>query len=285
MDTIKVGYFIASLRKTKGLTQKELADLLGVTDKAISRWETGKGLPDTSLLIPLADALGVSVSELLSAQITTRDNMQKQSDNVIVETLQYSRRRIAGMVNVALCIIGAILLVSPLFLAGTGVPFWIVGIALMIIALARMILKTNGVNTTLSNMVLYVIAIAVQIAAFITELLPGGAILIFAAGPGDRLKQGFSYFDLTVFGFANFSPMLTGLMTVAVGILLCIALVTFKKAAKLRNAVFICSVVTFLLSFAPLLYGGEYMTGISYTVSALLGISLCLQAVANRNQA
>ncbi len=62
MDKNITGRFIAELRKQKGFTQKELAEKLMVTDKAISRWETGKGLPDTSLLKPLGDVLGVSIT-------------------------------------------------------------------------------------------------------------------------------------------------------------------------------------------------------------------------------
>lgn len=68
MDKNITGRFIAELRKQQGFTQKELAEKLMVTDKAISRWETGKGLPDTSLLKPLGDVLGVSITELLSGK-------------------------------------------------------------------------------------------------------------------------------------------------------------------------------------------------------------------------
>lgn len=59
------GNFLSSLRKSKGMTQQELADRLGVTNKAISKWETGDALPDTALLVPIADIFGVSVDELL----------------------------------------------------------------------------------------------------------------------------------------------------------------------------------------------------------------------------
>ncbi len=65
MDNIQFGAFVAQLRKEKGLTQKELADLLNVTDKAVSKWETSKGFPDVKLLEPLAQALGVSLVELM----------------------------------------------------------------------------------------------------------------------------------------------------------------------------------------------------------------------------
>lgn len=64
----KFGAFVAALRKEKGLTQKELAQMLYVSDKAVSKWETGASIPDTALLIPLAELLGVTVTELLQCQ-------------------------------------------------------------------------------------------------------------------------------------------------------------------------------------------------------------------------
>ena len=65
MDNERFGAFIAQLRKEQGLTQRELADRLNVTDKAVSKWETAKGFPDVKLLEPLAQALGVSLVELM----------------------------------------------------------------------------------------------------------------------------------------------------------------------------------------------------------------------------
>lgn len=68
MDNIRFGAFVAQLRKELGLTQKELADRLKVTDKAVSKWETGKGFPDIHMLEPLAQALGVSLVELIRGE-------------------------------------------------------------------------------------------------------------------------------------------------------------------------------------------------------------------------
>lgn len=90
MDAKATGLFITELRKQKGLTQKNLAELLKVTDKAVSRWETGKGLPETSLLKPLSDILGVSVSELLSGKIIEAEQIKAQTDKIIIESLDYS---------------------------------------------------------------------------------------------------------------------------------------------------------------------------------------------------
>lgn len=89
MDAKVTGCFIAQLRKELGLTQKELAEKLEVTDKAISRWETGKGLPDTSLLKPLAEIFGVSVGELLSGKRMDDSQIKSQTDHIILESLSY----------------------------------------------------------------------------------------------------------------------------------------------------------------------------------------------------
>lgn len=68
MNQYVTGETIRSLREKKGFTQKQLAEIISVSDKTISKWETGKGLPDISLLTPLAGALGVSVAELLRGE-------------------------------------------------------------------------------------------------------------------------------------------------------------------------------------------------------------------------
>ena len=90
MDAKATGRFIGELRREKGLTQKDLAERIGVTDKAVSRWETGKGLPDTALLKPLADVLEVSVSELLSGKRIGADQIKAQADQIILDSLDYS---------------------------------------------------------------------------------------------------------------------------------------------------------------------------------------------------
>lgn len=74
MDTYITGAVIRGLREAKNLTQAELADVIGVSSKAVSKWETGKGLPDISLIQPLAAALGVSVMELMSGEAVSNRN-------------------------------------------------------------------------------------------------------------------------------------------------------------------------------------------------------------------
>ena len=69
MDQIKTGKFIAERRRAKHLTQRELAEKLLVSDKTVSKWETGKGLPEVSLMMPLCEILGINVNELLSGEL------------------------------------------------------------------------------------------------------------------------------------------------------------------------------------------------------------------------
>jgi len=75
MDTYITGITIKALREKKGITQAELADILGVSSKAVSKWETAKGLPDITLIEPLASALSVSVMELMTGDTVTNKNI------------------------------------------------------------------------------------------------------------------------------------------------------------------------------------------------------------------
>ena len=69
MDQIKIGKFIASCRKEQGMTQAVLAEILGISDRAISKWETGKSMPDSGIMLDLCELLKITVNELLSASI------------------------------------------------------------------------------------------------------------------------------------------------------------------------------------------------------------------------
>lgn len=84
MDNIQFGAFVAQLRKEQDMTQKELANKLNVTDKAVSKWETGKGFPDVKLLEPLAQALGVSLVELLQGERSKKESLTMGEAEVVV---------------------------------------------------------------------------------------------------------------------------------------------------------------------------------------------------------
>lgn len=88
-DIEKIGAFVQQLRKEQNMTQKELAMQLGITDKAVSKWERGLSCPDISLLIPLAKILGVTTSELLNGE-RAEEPLQEHVENVVEEALEYS---------------------------------------------------------------------------------------------------------------------------------------------------------------------------------------------------
>lgn len=92
IDKKKFGAFVAELRREKGITQKELAETLYLSDKAISKWETAASIPDTALLIPLAEQLGVTVTELLMCQRMERDSSMDtaQVEDMVKTALAYS---------------------------------------------------------------------------------------------------------------------------------------------------------------------------------------------------
>lgn len=90
MDNIKTGAFIRELRKEKNMTQKELADLLHITDRAVSKWERGLCAPDISLLEPLALALGTTVTELISGERQGTEKYTDETDLAVKNIIIYS---------------------------------------------------------------------------------------------------------------------------------------------------------------------------------------------------
>lgn len=85
MNQVKIGKFIAECRKNKKLTQAELAEKLNITDRAISKWETGKGMPDSSIMLDLCRELGITVNELLSGEVIKMDEYNKKAEENLLE--------------------------------------------------------------------------------------------------------------------------------------------------------------------------------------------------------
>ena len=85
MDQVKVGKFIAECRKNKNMTQAELAEKLNITDRAISKWETGKGMPDSSIMLELCNELDISVNELLSGEMIEMKNYNERAEELLIK--------------------------------------------------------------------------------------------------------------------------------------------------------------------------------------------------------
>ncbi len=85
MDQIKIGKFIAECRKKQGLTQMQLAEKLNITDRAVSKWETGRAMPDSSLMLALCEMLKISVNDLLCGEVVTMEGYNKKLEENLVE--------------------------------------------------------------------------------------------------------------------------------------------------------------------------------------------------------
>ena len=121
MNQDKIGKFIAELRKEKGMTQCDLANKLGITDRAVSKWENGRGMPDLSLLVPLCEILGISINELLSgARLDKNDYMNKLEEN-IVNTIDYSDKKIKKTKNIFKIILSTILIFIVVLMVMYGI--------------------------------------------------------------------------------------------------------------------------------------------------------------------
>lgn len=94
MDQEQIGRFIAELRKEKKMTQIELASKLRITDRAISKWENGRGMPDLSLLVPLCEILDISINELLSGARLDKKSYQEKLEENIINTIGYTDKKI-----------------------------------------------------------------------------------------------------------------------------------------------------------------------------------------------
>lgn len=90
MDQIKIGKFIASCRKEQGMTQAKLAEKLGISDRAVSKWETGKSMPDTGIMLEVCQLLNISVNELLSGERIMAESFDKRAE----ENLLAMRREV-----------------------------------------------------------------------------------------------------------------------------------------------------------------------------------------------
>ena len=100
MDQIKIGKFIAACRKKENLTQMQLAEKLNITDRAISKWETGKSLPDSSIMLDLCKELKVTVNDLLSGEVVTMESYNKELEKNLLETIKQKEeadKRLLGL--------------------------------------------------------------------------------------------------------------------------------------------------------------------------------------------
>lgn len=112
MDQVKIGAFIADRRKQANLTQMQLAEKLNITDRAVSKWETGKSLPDSSIMLTLCSILSITVNDLLSGEVVTMENYNKELENNLFEMIQQKEQADKRLLQME--IITGVLCILPL---------------------------------------------------------------------------------------------------------------------------------------------------------------------------
>ena len=126
MNQEKIGKFILELRKQKGLTQKELAEKIGVSDKTISKWECGNSIPDISYLEVLCNSLDISVNELLSGERLSQESYSEKAEENIMALMKENESNKKG--NLTRIIFGSIFVITPFGIAmlcsGRGMSMW-----------------------------------------------------------------------------------------------------------------------------------------------------------------
>jgi transcriptional regulator with XRE-family HTH domain len=124
MDQLKIGKFIAECRKQKQLTQLQLADKLGITDKAISKWERGIAMPDTSIMLELCDILCISVNELLNGEMINMENINEKNEQLLLDMAKEleTKNKTIWSSMWAIMIVSMTALIAGIFIAAFLIP-------------------------------------------------------------------------------------------------------------------------------------------------------------------
>ena len=124
MDQLKIGKFIAECRKQKCLTQMQLAEKLSITDKAVSKWERGIAMPDTSIMLELCDILSISVNELLSGERINMENDNQKTEQLLLDMAKELEKKNKTIWSSmwAIMIISITVLIAGIFIAAFLVP-------------------------------------------------------------------------------------------------------------------------------------------------------------------
>ena len=124
MNQIKIGKFIAECRKRQGLTQIQLAEKLNITDKAVSKWERGMAMPDSSIMLELCDILDITVNELLSGEKISMENNDRKNEQLLVDMSKELEKKNKTIWNSMWIIMGVSItaLIAGIFLAAFLIP-------------------------------------------------------------------------------------------------------------------------------------------------------------------
>ena len=122
MDQVKIGKFIQEKRKEQNLTQMQLAEKLGITDRAVSKWETGRSLPDAAIMLELCGLLGITVNDLLCGEVVSMENYNEQTEKNMLEMVRQKEQADRRLLR-AEVVIGTVTTLFLFALLAVGVVF------------------------------------------------------------------------------------------------------------------------------------------------------------------
>jgi len=194
MNQEKIGKFICECRKDKKITQQQLADKLGVSDRTIGNWENGRNMPDLSLFKPLCEELDISINELLSGERLKEEEYQEKFEENIINTIDYGNKK----VNEKNSLIGIILIVFGILMSFTamtifpsesswGSVYSVLGGIISLIGISKFTKKLNYFKRLLCNFGYFIIYV------FILMLVDYIGVIYIHQAPR------FSYSKLTIY--------------------------------------------------------------------------------------
>lgn len=168
MDQEKIGRFIAECRKKMNLTQQELADKLGVSDRTVGNWENGRNMPDLSLFKPLCNELHISLNDFLSGEKVKVQNYQEKLEENIINTISYTNKKLENKNNIIgllLIIFGVLISLSAIAIfpseSSWGAIYSVFGAIISLLGVSRFTKKLNHGKRLICNFGYFIIFIAV----------------------------------------------------------------------------------------------------------------------------
>ena len=142
MNQVKIGRFIAERRKQENLTQAQLAEKLNITDRAVSKWETGRAMPDSSIMLELCRVLKITVNDLLSGEVVSMENYNKEMESKLIEMVKEKEEADKRLLTVEIVMgvtLVLIMLAVCLIAAYAQIEEWL-RITLIVIAIAPLVI-------------------------------------------------------------------------------------------------------------------------------------------------
>ena len=166
MNQEKIGKFIAECRRKKNMTQQELAEKLGVSDRTIGNWENGRNMPDLSLFKPLCDELDISLNDLMSGEVVKSKEYQEKLEENIINTISYTNKKLENKNNIIgllLIIFGVLISLSAIAIfpseSSWGAIYSVFGAIISLLGVSKFTKKLKYVKRLICNFGYFIIFI------------------------------------------------------------------------------------------------------------------------------